>query len=454
MALATTCTRCKTSFKVVADQLKLRRGMVRCGVCQNVFNGLEQLRYVDQPNPARGTPPTKATIVTPEVAKPMPLDSTAAASPEQSTQEVTSAAQRLIHDWDSDPGNVSPNTANYDPNTEGYRELHSRFVEPGENTRLRHPDFNPAAARPTSESQSAFEVPPESQEFQGSFQPQGAIHQSVSNAQIDESVSSSITEDTAYVIQNTTLTRADDDPHTAFFLPEAAPTYVQIQDIQPPRSIQINPPADLRQDLSGPTGKATYEQPTPLVTQGSIGELLNSADDEQAVDFFSSDDPYGTTHDRAGTLLRYLAVGCLSALLFFMSILWARNWLAVTLPSTKPVVETIAGLMGMSVEVPRNLSVLTIESFDVQSTARPDVLAISAILRNRAKHPVQWPALELTLNGADGRPLLRKVLLPEEYLNQIPNAYGVPPVTEKPFRIGLQVEPMDAKGFQVSIFYP
>ena len=47
MALATTCPQCKTSFKVVPDQLKLRRGLVRCGVCQHVFSGIDFLRYVD-----------------------------------------------------------------------------------------------------------------------------------------------------------------------------------------------------------------------------------------------------------------------------------------------------------------------------------------------------------------------------------------------------------------------
>ncbi len=48
MALATTCPRCATSFKVVPDQLKLRRGLVRCGMCQHVFSGIDYLRYVDE----------------------------------------------------------------------------------------------------------------------------------------------------------------------------------------------------------------------------------------------------------------------------------------------------------------------------------------------------------------------------------------------------------------------
>src|SRR5512139_4323826 len=56
MALATTCPQCKTSFKVVPDQLKLRRGLVRCGVCQHVFSGIDYLRYVDEAGRAAQRP--------------------------------------------------------------------------------------------------------------------------------------------------------------------------------------------------------------------------------------------------------------------------------------------------------------------------------------------------------------------------------------------------------------
>jgi predicted Zn finger-like uncharacterized protein len=55
MALATTCPQCNTSFKVMPDQLKLRRGTVRCGVCQHVFSGLDHLRYI--PDGAKASAP-------------------------------------------------------------------------------------------------------------------------------------------------------------------------------------------------------------------------------------------------------------------------------------------------------------------------------------------------------------------------------------------------------------
>ncbi|RKP48550.1 DUF3426 domain-containing protein [Pararobbsia silviterrae] len=53
MALATRCPHCQTVFRIVPDQLKLHRGLVRCGHCREVFDGV--LHQVEPP--ARTTPP-------------------------------------------------------------------------------------------------------------------------------------------------------------------------------------------------------------------------------------------------------------------------------------------------------------------------------------------------------------------------------------------------------------
>jgi len=45
--LATSCPYCHTTFRVVQDQLKICNGIVRCGSCRQVFNGIEQLQSAD-----------------------------------------------------------------------------------------------------------------------------------------------------------------------------------------------------------------------------------------------------------------------------------------------------------------------------------------------------------------------------------------------------------------------
>jgi predicted Zn finger-like uncharacterized protein len=65
MALATQCPHCQTTFRVAHDQLKLRAGLVRCGACKEIFNGVEHLlRPDDLPQPAASPNPDAAPVAT------------------------------------------------------------------------------------------------------------------------------------------------------------------------------------------------------------------------------------------------------------------------------------------------------------------------------------------------------------------------------------------------------
>ncbi|RZN09481.1 MJ0042-type zinc finger domain-containing protein, partial [Bordetella pertussis] len=52
MALTTRCPQCGAAFRVVADQLRVRNGLVRCGECATVFDG----RACLVPAPDAGAP--------------------------------------------------------------------------------------------------------------------------------------------------------------------------------------------------------------------------------------------------------------------------------------------------------------------------------------------------------------------------------------------------------------
>jgi predicted Zn finger-like uncharacterized protein len=63
MALATQCPHCHTTFRVAHDQLKLRAGLVRCGSCKQIFNGIENLlRTEDLEQPAPPLPSSVAPV--------------------------------------------------------------------------------------------------------------------------------------------------------------------------------------------------------------------------------------------------------------------------------------------------------------------------------------------------------------------------------------------------------
>jgi predicted Zn finger-like uncharacterized protein len=76
MALATKCPKCGSTFRVVADQLKLRGGLVRCGQCRTVFDAIGSLAYVDEAalTPPRdgARPDVEAALDEVEGAQPLP----------------------------------------------------------------------------------------------------------------------------------------------------------------------------------------------------------------------------------------------------------------------------------------------------------------------------------------------------------------------------------------------
>jgi len=77
MALATQCPHCGTQFRVAADQLKLRGGIVRCGACQQIFDGNSALvDLAAGPAPVIAAPADAAADVDVPVFSPAPVDET------------------------------------------------------------------------------------------------------------------------------------------------------------------------------------------------------------------------------------------------------------------------------------------------------------------------------------------------------------------------------------------
>ena len=67
MALATQCPHCGTLFRVAADQLKLRGGIVRCGACQQVFDGNAGLVDLNAPPSSPPSPPVAEPAIAPDL---------------------------------------------------------------------------------------------------------------------------------------------------------------------------------------------------------------------------------------------------------------------------------------------------------------------------------------------------------------------------------------------------
>ena len=97
MALATQCPHCGTMFRVASDQLKLRGGIVRCGACQEIFDGSASLVDLDALPRAPVAPTLPAVVETPAApdvpAVPeAPPEADVAAAADASTEAETPAA--------------------------------------------------------------------------------------------------------------------------------------------------------------------------------------------------------------------------------------------------------------------------------------------------------------------------------------------------------------------------
>ena len=100
--MQTTCPECRTTFRVSQDNLGARRGLVRCGTCNAVFNAYDTLlpeleSPPEEPAPTRFTPPSAPPAASDlsESTAPVSADSgsnTATAKLERTPEALVAAA--------------------------------------------------------------------------------------------------------------------------------------------------------------------------------------------------------------------------------------------------------------------------------------------------------------------------------------------------------------------------
>jgi predicted Zn finger-like uncharacterized protein len=334
MALATTCPQCKTSFKVVPDQLKLRRGLVRCGVCQHVFSGID---FISQMLPVK-----PASIETEQ------------------------------------------------PNSSDHRS-------PDENASNNVPD----------------------------------------------------------------VAANEDHLNTAFFIPDTvlAPTTKMMMAAFEER-LNSDPGSNTLQSSSKPPQSISLREDEKVLHKASPKSSLfdqSERAEPEAISFFSTDEKkfrFKGFSSRSSVMLALVCIGLL-VVLSLQLLLGARHSLAANYPNFAPTLEAMADVVGLKVEPPRTLDSLTIESFELQAAASPNIFSVSAILRNSSAHVVRWPAIELTLTDSAGTLLLKKVLLPAEYLPPAQaEKLGFKPQGELPIKLALEVKDINPSGFSAALFYP
>lgn len=410
MALATTCPLCKTSFKVVPDQLKLSRGSVRCGVCQNVFSGIDHLRYVDQSA-------LKGPRARPAGADTDPLPAT------PGTRSHPASDQSPTPDKAAAPvggtGSEDLKTAFFLPDTE-FGDQVSDALTGTARTPHRDRDFSnlPRIRFSHGDPADQREPPADTADQPAADRPSGSDPLSVveSGAGVPSvSVSASVS------------ASASKQDHTAA---HTISVLQQVGDPAPPKGPEPSLP-----------GEAVI----------SAAALKGAPLPAESIDFGHPGN--SQSHQRQSFALTVVAL--LLVCLLMQALIGWRNDIAARSPQMSAALEALLGPLGLKISPPLDLSVLSIESFELQTGRSANVLQMTAILRNRSSHVVSFPAMELTLTDSSGALLSRKVIQVDSYLDKpLMAARGLAGRSEWPLRIALEHDGLAPAGYSVALFYP
>lgn len=408
MALATTCPQCKTSFRVVPDQLKLRRGFVRCGHCRHVFAGIDWLRYVDDAQ----------LRVDERVAGHAALDD--APDDAHATHEPATPreAQRIPAQAEcEDPPSDALAAADAVADDETPRD-------PG-----RAPSAGPAIE---DESEAAGDA--------------------------DDTPLASLPAQSDIEVEWVTVTAPPIDAPGPTNVPLDAPDALDPRERRDTSEVLAPAPEPAPEPEAPRRTAPALEASSPPRWPDDEPDRAAAPDaDESAIDYFSTRRRGLGFADRQGALAG-IAAAVLAATLALQWIVVQRSEIAASVPALAPLLAGALAPFGWRLEPPRQLDALTIESFELHASAVPDVLEMRALLRNRAQHPVRWPSMQLTLTDPSSRVLVRRVLDPDDYLRESPTKRdeGVPAQVEWPLRLALEARDLQLAGYeyQVRLFYP
>ncbi len=354
MALATKCPQCGALFRVVADQLKLRGGLVRCGQCRAVFDAIGSLTYVDDSALAQTR---TVTALTQPMAQPIARP---AAPPPASPSTRTSRSESTA------PTRRGPRTRPA-PTTTGDSSRHAL----GPATTLRIAPTAPAT---------------------------------LANAALRRSAPLPITQPERNEDEARRRARSKRERE----LQEQAESEVGVPTL-------IAPGGRERADAGSVVdGIEVIELAAlPAETEARPSRVAPEAAVEEEPEFIRSEKSSarrGFSIIFSGGSLLLVALLVAQIAVIFRADVLARA------PQARDVLMALCGVFGCTVGWPTQVDQLAVIGSELQAIPGTDVLELTAVIRNRASFRQALPALEVALTDSRNQPVARKVFTPADYL--------------------------------------
>jgi hypothetical protein len=132
-----------------------------------------------------------------------------------------------------------------------------------------------------------------------------------------------------------------------------------------------------------------------------------------------------------------------------------RAEIAALVPEARAPLDAACRWLRCAVPLPRRVDLMSIESSDLQADPRREgLIVLHALIRNRSRLVQEYPALELTLTDEAGKAVLRRVLMPADYLEAEQSKQGIAPGGEAALRVHLDSSRARATSYRLYLFYP
>lgn len=419
MPLATQCPHCQTTFRVANDQLKLHAGLVRCGACQQTFNGIEHLL-------APG-------------AKPAPLKTAEQALPAADFEVPDQAADEL-----AEPAHFPANVPVHVPLPDEL-EMGSGTTtadsEPQEHSESAPAEAIPEAHFAASSSSLDFDLG-QDEPF---VQPEAAPAQS-SAPELEVEVEIEGIEEARSQSETAALHIEQDD----------AQEWDTQQDIS--TTIIIEPDSVAEAAAPETAALAASDANTDVTTDATEDQSEDEAggepDEEKPIFVIQAE-----KKQRRSRIVR-ISMLLFSFILFLTLLAQAsyslRHQIAARFPQTKPALQEACKFLRCRIAMPAQIDLVTIESSELQTLDKEaKILSLAVLLQNSSGTLQAWPMLELILNDSKEQIVLRRVFTPAEYLaNKNDLIKGFAPASEQNVTLHFEISEVKAAGYKLHAFYP
>ena len=354
-------------FKVVADQLKVSQGWVRCGHCAEVFDASKQIlprEAFAEPSPLVARPSPDLDISAPgEAESPAAPDVSVIA---EDTNQTLKAAKTARTENAADPADlkeaVGPQAGRAWP-----------FSRWGSGKR---PGADTATLSGSAADDSAAD-----------FDPAG-WREALKKRQWQED---GVASDFSALGRSQSLTRTP-------------PDFVELAEEAP---VTDEPPRRLDLVRKATVSDAEFEEKLDA-SQESPGKTENEVSfvrDAERRDFWKK------------PLVRGMLTGFSLVLTLLLGMQWVmqqKDNLAASEPWLDSALQVLCDALGCQIEPLRRVESLVIDSSTFNKIA-PDAYRLSFVLKNTGSVPLEMPALELTLTDTQDQAVIRRVLLPAQF---------------------------------------